>query len=121
LATFIIIEDEFIIAEDIRKALTDMGHEVVATALTGKDGIIKTIRHKPDMVLIDILLDGDIDGIETAALIKKKCDASIIFCTAFADLATRSKAMCMNPVSYIVKPFSKEELEISINTFNKRK
>jgi hypothetical protein len=115
MASFLIIEDEFIIVEDLRKTLSDLGHKVVATASNGKDGIKKALELKPDLVLIDILLDGEIDGIETAALIKKKCHIPIIFCTAFTDNLTRSKALRMDPLSYIVKPFSKQDLEDAIN------
>lgn len=120
MATFLIIEDEFIIAEDIRKSIEKLGHKVIAIATNGKDGIIKTTDLKPDIVMIDILLNGDIDGIETAGMIKKKCNIPIIFCTAFTDKDTRSKAMKMNPISYIVKPFTTEELENSVIALTKK-
>jgi len=110
----LIVEDEIIVAEDLRLTLTSLGYEVIAIASTGEDAIeIAGLRH-PDLILMDILLAGTIDGITTAERIHARSDIPVIYVTAYADDTLLQRAKQTTPFGYIVKPFNDREIYSTI-------
>lgn len=112
----LIVEDEKIIAKDLELRLRGMDYEVVAAVTNGLDAIEAAKYLKPNLVLMDVMIDGDIDGIETADLIHGFSDVPIIFLTAYADEKTFQRAKVTDPFGYILKPFQERELDIAIQT-----
>jgi signal transduction histidine kinase len=110
----LIVEDEAIIADTLATRLTKMGYQVVDTIDTGEDAIEISIQKKPDLVLMDIMLAGDMDGIEAAQRIYHILSIPIVFLTAYADEKTLEKAKITKPFGYIVKPFKEQELKATI-------
>jgi CheY-like chemotaxis protein len=105
-----LVEDEAIIALDIRKRLNRLGHNVVYVASSAYEAIQQIRLLQPDIVLMDIRLQGKMDGIEAARIIGKTCPVPIIFMTAQTDVATRNRAEALEPAGYLVKPIVIEEL-----------
>lgn len=113
-AKILVVEDEGLIALDIESHLIDLGYQVPGIAETGADAILLALEAQPDLVLMDIRLKGNIDGIQAAAKITDKLDIPIIFLTAFADADTLNKAKQVSPFGYILKPFDPMDLRTSI-------
>jgi PAS domain S-box-containing protein len=112
----LIVEDEKIIAKDLELRLLNMNYEVVASVSTGKEAI-SLVRSQPiDLILMDIMIDGDIDGIETAELIHQQHDVPIIYLTAYADERTFERAKLSDPFGYLLKPFQERDLDLTIRT-----
>ncbi len=109
-----IVEDEAIVSMDIQDSLVHLGYEVAATATSGEDAIELAGEHRPDMVLMDIMLMGDMDGIEAAKVIRERFSIPIIYLTAYSSNDMLEKAMITGPYSYLIKPFNKEELNSAI-------
>ncbi len=105
-----LVEDEPIIASGIERKIQQLGYEVAGSVSTGEAAIKAIDADTPDLILMDIKLDGRLDGIETAAEIKKRHDVPVIFLTAYADEATLDRATQQDPFGYIVKPFTDREL-----------
>src|SRR5659263_435703 len=80
-----VVEDESIVAEHIRKSLENMGHSVTSVASSGEKAIKDAKDKTPDLVLMDIVLDGELDGIETAKLIRSLFNIPVVFLTAYSD------------------------------------
>ncbi len=110
----LIVEDESIIAKDIQQSLKKLGYTVVGICATGEDAIKTSEEQKPDLVLMDIMLKGEMNGIEAASLIREKLNIPIIFLTAYADESTLNKAKESEPYGYIIKPFKEIDLRTSI-------
>ena len=108
----LIVEDEAIIARDIQHQLTRLGYEVCGVATSGQQAIEAAGRHRPDIALMDVVLSGGMDGIETAEAIGKLYQTSVVFLTALADGTTLQRAKHIKPLGYIVKPCSERELRI---------
>lgn len=101
----LIVEDESIIAMATKANLKRMGCEVVATAATGLQAVEYAACKRPDVILMDIMLEGTMDGIEAASRIREKNpDLPIIYCTAYTDSATRVQAAPTNPKAFMGKP-----------------
>ncbi|GAX61388.1 response regulator receiver protein [Candidatus Scalindua japonica] len=113
-AKIMIVEDEWIAAEDTQYKLQDMGYTVSALASTGKEAIQKAEEDKPDLVLTDIVLEGEMDGIEVAKQIYPRFDIPFIYLTAYADDKILERIKVTEPFGYIVKPFTSEDLKIAI-------
>lgn len=113
-ARILIVEDEAIVAEDLERAITDMGYEVVGHAGSAKAAVKKALELKPDLILMDIVLVGERNGIDASYEIKEKMDIPIIFLTAYSDLGLIDKAKSIEPYAYIVKPFQERQLYASI-------
>ncbi|OHB47288.1 MAG: two-component system response regulator [Planctomycetes bacterium GWF2_40_8] len=113
-AKIMIVEDEWITAEDIKMRLQALGYTVSSPASTGKEAIQKAKEDKPDLVLMDIVLKGEMDGIEAASQIHTCLDIPIIYLTAYADEKILDRAKITKPSGYIVKPFIDEDLKIAI-------
>ena len=111
----LIIEDELIIAEDIRMQLEDLGYEIISRVARNYDEALQLFNsEKPDLVLLDIVLSGEKDGIDVAEKIREISRIPIIFLTSHADSSTVERAKKINPDAYIIKPFEKKDLYASI-------
>lgn len=110
----LIVEDELIIAEDMRELLESMGYSVPYVAMNLKEAIDAIEKHKPDMLIIDIMMGGRPSGIELARYVRSNCDLPFIFCTSHADKATVEEAKTTKPNGYLLKPFNSDELYSSI-------
>jgi len=110
----LIVEDERLVAEDIKATLEDLGYEVVGITDRGKEAIEKVGEKEPDLVIMDIVLKGDMDGVEAADKIKSKFDIPVIYLTAYADDEKLKRAKITEPHGYIVKPFRERELHSTI-------
>ncbi len=109
-----IVEDEAIVALDIRNRLMNMGYTITSVHSTGESAVKAALKDQPDLVLMDIMLDGPMDGIETAGAIRKEQLVPIIYLTAYADDTTLQRAKLTGPFGYIIKPFEDRELAINI-------
>ncbi len=106
----LIVEDEAIVAEDIRNSLQGLGYTISAVVSSGKEAIAKIEEDRPDLVLMDIVLKGDMDGIEAASQIHSSFNIPVVYLTAFTDEKTLERAKLTEPFGYIVKPFDDREL-----------
>lgn len=109
-----VVEDELIVADDIKTSLQKLGYDVVATVSSGEQSIAKAEQLKPDLVLMDIILKKEMDGIEAADIIVKRFNIPVIFLTAHSDDATLKKAKVSEPYGYILKPFDERDLLTNI-------
>jgi len=110
-----IVEDELIIAEDVKYSLISSGFEVFEVVATGSDSVRLAGELKPDVILMDILLEGDMSGIEAAQEIKRTSKVPIVFCTALTDEHTKKMAKLTDPHGYITKPFEESELQSALS------
>ena len=111
-ARILIVEDDQIVAADLRLKVQGMGHEVIGIAISGEEAIGLTGQCKPDLVLMDIQLDTAMEGGEAARMIQERTGASIIFVTAFPSAAVRGESVRMSEEGiYLGKPFSRVQLE----------
>jgi DNA-binding LytR/AlgR family response regulator len=110
----LVVEDESIVSKDIQHSLKKLGYNIVGAAATGDKAIELAKEHKPDIVLMDIMLKGDMNGIETAEIIRSEFSIPVVFLTAYADESTLSKAKITEPYGYIIKPFKEIDLHTSI-------
>lgn len=113
-ARIMVVEDEGIIAQDIKNCLENLGYEVPEVVFTGHDAIQKAEELRPDLVLMDIVLKGDIDGIDTALEIRNRYNIPIVYLTAYEDDKTLRRAKLTEPLGYILKPFEERYLRSSI-------
>ncbi len=109
-----IVEDEWTVAEDIKISLQNLGYAISSVTSSGKEAIQKAEEDRPDLVLMDIVLQGEMDGIEAASQIRSCYDIPIIYLTAYADEKILERARITEPFGYIVKPFVNEDLKIAI-------
>ncbi len=109
-----IVEDEIILANDLKNQLEKMGYVVVCIAGNGKDAIKKTGETKPDLILMDITLKGELDGIDTAQKIHDLYDIPFIYLTAYYDDKTLERASITQPYGYLTKPYNEIELNTAI-------
>ena len=112
--SLLVVEDEVLVARDIKSRLTRMGYEVLGTAGKGAEAIEKALSLRPDLILMDIHLQDDIDGVEAAIKIRETYDVPVIFCTAYSNEETLERAKVSTPYGYVLKPFDNRELEINI-------
>jgi diguanylate cyclase (GGDEF)-like protein len=113
-ASILVVEDEMIVAQDIRRTLIGLGYEVSATVATGEGALRAAEIYPPDLVLMDVRLKGPLDGVRTAAILQKKHGMPIVFLTAHSDDATLARVKGTLPYGYIIKPFTDRELRTSI-------
>jgi len=110
----LVVEDENIVSKDIQHSLKKLGYNVVGAASMGEKAIVLAHETHPDVVLMDIMLKGEMNGIETASQIKAELKIPVIYLTAYADEATLAKAKVTEPYGYIIKPFKEIDLHTSI-------
>jgi len=113
-AEILVVEDEGIVAQDIQNTLEKSGYAVSGVAASGEAALVKAEETWPDLVLMDIVLKGDMDGIETARIIHDRFDIPVIYLTAYAHENTLQRAKITDPFGYIVKPFEERELSTAI-------
>ncbi|MDH3975754.1 MAG: response regulator [Deltaproteobacteria bacterium] len=109
-----VVEDEIIIARDIQMSLENMGYEVTGVVSTGNDAVESARRDIPDLVLMDIELQGEMDGTEAARKINSTLDIPVIYITAYADSAVLERAKATGPFGYMIKPFEEQQLHTTI-------
>lgn len=110
----LVVEDESIVSKDIQHSLKKLGYFVAGAAATGEKALELARSERPDVVLMDIMLKGDMNGVEVAEVVKRELSIPVIFLTAYADEATLSKAKVTEPYGYIIKPFKEIDLHTSI-------
>lgn len=110
----LIVEDESIVAKDIQHSLKKLGYTVVGMCSNGEDAIKTAEEMTPDLVLMDIMLKGDMSGIEAADQIRQRMNIPVIYLTAYADESTLNKAKVTEPYGYIIKPFKEIDLHTAI-------
>jgi PAS domain S-box-containing protein len=110
----LVVEDEWVTAKDIKNSLETLNYAVPATVATGEEAIQKAIELQPDLVLMDIILQGEIDGIEAAEQIHTRCHIPVVFLTAYSDRETLDRANATQPYGYLLKPFEDRELNSTI-------
>jgi DNA-binding LytR/AlgR family response regulator len=110
----LVVEDESIVSKDIQHSLKKLGYNVVGAASTGERAFELAQSEKPDIILMDIMLKGDMNGIETASKVKEELQIPVIYLTAYADESTLEKAKVTEPYGYIIKPFKEVDLHTSI-------
>ena len=110
-ARVMIVEDEAITAMATGAMLKRLGHQVLAAVGSGQEAINAFRRQRPDLVLMDIRLDGDLDGIETAKLLRRDSDVPVVFVSAFVDHGTRVRAAEAQPFDFLAKPLDEYDLQ----------
>ncbi len=110
----LIVEDERVVADDVQKSLKDMGYDAPYVVSSGEKAIEITQKENPDLVLMDIVLQGSVNGIEAADHIRSGFNIPVVFLTAYADEKTLRQARMAEPYGYLVKPFKDTELHATI-------
>ena len=110
----LVVEDESIIAWDVKNRLNELGYSVPSVSSSGEDAIEKSEEMHPDLVLMDIKIKGDVDGIEAAKQIYDRFDIPVVYMSAYSDDKTLKRAMLTKPFGYITKPFDDLELDALI-------
>ena len=108
--SIMVVEDECLVALDIATRLSSLGYAVPCMCSTGEDAIRQAGELKPALVLMDIGLKGDMDGIEAASEIRAQFDIPVVFLTAYQDDKTFKRAAAAKPYGYIYKPFNDKDL-----------
>ena len=110
----LIVEDESIVAWELQSRLQNLGYSVPAVAFSGEDALSKVESVQPDLVLMDIVLEGEMDGIETAHHISAQYDIPVVYLSAHSDEKTLERAKMTTPYGYILKPIGDRDLHITI-------
>jgi CheY-like chemotaxis protein len=111
----LVVEDEAIVAMDISQRLTRLGYEVVATTRTGEEAIQWTSETRPNLVLMDILLAGKMDGVDAAREIMTRFKIPVVYVTSYSDATTVFRAKLTEPFGYVLKPIEEGELKSVID------
>jgi len=109
-----VVEDEWIVADQLCSSLKDLGYTVCSTAAAGDEAIRKVESDRPDLILMDIVLKGKMNGIEAAERINSKFNIPVIYLTAYTNQEYIERAKQTNPFGYLVKPFKQKELYANI-------
>ncbi len=112
----LIIEDEWLVASDIQSNLEQLNYNVVGIAVSGGEALNKIQETHPDLILSDIVLQGEMDGIEVAEIVQKRWGIPIVYLTAYTNKAILERAKITEPYAYLVKPFDELELDVTIQT-----
>ena len=104
-ARILIVEDERVTAEDLRDTLTDLGYSVTAAVSSAADAIEQAEGNPPDIALMDIRIQGEMDGTLAALVLRERFNIPVIYLTAHVDSATVGRAKDAGPMGYITKPF----------------
>ncbi len=112
--TIIVVDDEVVIAIGLKERLTAMGYDVIGLAHSGEEAVEKAMSFRPDLILMDIMIPGNLDGIHVAEKVKAELDIPVIFLTAFSEDKIIERAKQAEPYGYIVKPFQDRELKAAI-------
>jgi CheY-like chemotaxis protein len=120
-ARVMIVEDEAITAMATGAMLKRLGHEVLASVSSGEAALEAVRLGFPDLVLMDIRLDGELDGIETARLMRQKADVPVIFVSAYVDAQTRRRAAETAPLAFVAKPLDEIDLSRLLGLLHSRR
>ena len=121
-AKIMVVEDEAVIAMRLQQMLTTMGYDVIGVSYSGEEALENARRLKPDLILMDIMLPGKLDGIDVAEMVKSELDIPVIFLTAFSENKIIERAKKAEPFGYILKPFKNSEIKAAIEVaFYKKK
>ncbi|UYZ63731.1 LytR/AlgR family response regulator transcription factor [Hymenobacter weizhouensis] len=110
----LIVEDEVIIAQHLRSLLQRLGYEVVAHATRASQALELLRQHQPDLLLIDVMLRGELDGIDLAGRLRAEHAVPFVFVTSLADAATVARAKQTRPYGYLIKPFNEQEVYVTL-------
>jgi CheY-like chemotaxis protein len=110
----LIVEDEQIIAEDLAMQIGRLGHQVLGISISGEEAVAMADRTKPELVLMDIQLEGRMTGTEAAQVIRQRTGAAIVFVTAFPGVLLRENSHLKEPSICVNKPFSRTQLEAAL-------
>ncbi len=113
-SSILIVEDNNIVMMELKDRLIEMGYNVVDTASSGEEAIKKAGKHLPDLIMMDIRIKGEMDGIDSAAIIRKEFGIPVVYLTAHTDENTVQRAKVTEPYGYIIKPFEERELSTTI-------
>jgi PAS domain S-box-containing protein len=113
-AQILVVEDEGVVAKCIQNDLQSMGYSVPEVASSGEEAVQQAEGTRPDLVLMDVVLKGNMDGIEAAERIRQNLDVPIVYLTAYEDVETLSRAKITEPFGYLLKPFEERELHATI-------
>ncbi len=116
----LIVEDEILIAEELRERLSRLGFSVIAAVDSADEGIAIATRERPDLVLMDIRLKGEKDGVQAAKEIRQQVDVPIVYLTAHSDELTVNRAKATEHDGFILKPFQRRELQSTIEVAMQR-
>jgi len=112
--TIIVVDDEVIIAIGLEERLTAMGYDVIGVVHSGEEAVEKAMSLRPDLILMDIMLPGNLDGISAAKIVKARWDIPVVFLSAFSEDKIIEKAKQAEPYGFIIKPFQVRELKAAI-------
>ena len=110
----LIVEDEALIALELETFLSDFGLEVVGVADTGDRAIELALEHRPNLLMVDVFIRGDMDGIEAARRIRAAIDVPVVFLTAYGDEKTLERAKTTAPYGYLLKPYRPDSLRAAV-------
>lgn len=110
----LIVEDEPIVALDEKKQVESFGYEVMDIVTTGEEAIATIEEIHPDLILMDINLEGKIDGIDVAGIIRERYDIPVVFITAHSEVDTLQRAKITEPFAYLIKPYREKDLKVAI-------
>ncbi|WP_118134518.1 ATP-binding protein [Oceanicella sp. SM1341] len=113
-ARILIVEDDRVVQRDLRQQLVRLGHQVVGASASGEEAVTLAARHVPDIVLMDIRLEGEMDGVEAARRIREAQAIPVIYLTAYADDDTVRRAAVTEPFGYLLKPFEEPQMRTVI-------
>src|SRR6266487_4840327 len=116
----LIVEDEILIAEELKERLSRLGFSVIAAVDSADEGIAIATRERPDLVLMDIRLKGEKDGVQAAKEIRQQVDVPIVYLTAYSDQLTVDRAKKTDHDGFILKPFLRRELQSTIEVAMQR-
>lgn len=111
----LIVDDEVVVAEDIRRQLRSLGYVVVGVVASGSEAVDLAGEHRPDLILMDIKLKGPLDGIDAARTIHSRYGIPVIYLTAFSDEDTLERARHTLPLAYLIKPFVSSDLRAALD------
>lgn len=114
-ANILIVEDERIVARDLQRTLERAGYGVVGSATTGPQAVLQAAQTLPDLVLMDVVLAGDMNGIEAAGEIRRQREVPVVYLTANGDHAVLEQAKTTEPIAFILKPYDEAELLAAID------
>ena len=109
-----VVEDESIVAKDIEMSLHKLGYNVCSLASSGEEAIRKAEENRPDIVLMDIVLQGEMNGVEAVGQIRSQFDIPVIYLTPYADKETLNHAKITEPFGYMLKPFEEKKIHAAI-------
>ncbi|HMK16149.1 MAG TPA: response regulator, partial [Methanomicrobiales archaeon] len=113
-ANILIVEDDFVIAKVLAESLQELGYQVAGIISTGEEAVERAAKVHPDLVLMDIRLKGEMDGIEAGEQIAGELHIPLVYLTAYSDERTVERAKITEPYGYLIKPFTDTELKTTL-------